>query len=96
MMDYATPIANVSAFCRAVLSKLIPNEFWGLGEVQSHNMRVFSRNVDRFITLRRFESLSLHEVVQGMKVRIQTCKRDNETRGSASLQLVTSSLGSSL
>jgi telomerase reverse transcriptase len=67
-MERATPTAHVSAFCRAVLSHLIPRDFWGSGETQKHNEKVFHQNVDRFISLRRFESLSLHEVSQGTKV----------------------------
>jgi telomerase reverse transcriptase len=69
MMDFATPTAMVSAFCRAVLSTLIPHEFWGAGEVRIHNENAFHRKVDQFIGLRRFESLSLHEVSQGIKAR---------------------------
>lgn len=68
LMDRATPTAMVSAFCRAVLCRLICHEFWGIGDVQAHNESVFYRNVDRFICLRRFETLSLHEAAQGMKV----------------------------
>jgi telomerase reverse transcriptase len=68
MTDHATPSATVSAFCRAVLCRLIPHEFWGAGEAQVRNKAVFHRNVDRFIGLRRFETLSLHEVSQGIKV----------------------------
>jgi telomerase reverse transcriptase len=68
MMDYATSTAKASAFSRAVLHELIPHGFWGTEEVQCHNQAVFYRNVDRFIGLRRFETLSLHEVSQGMKV----------------------------
>ena len=60
----------VSAFCRAVLSRLLPSEFWGMGDTKAENEKVFQRNVDRFIQLRRFESLSLHEVCQGLKVRV--------------------------
>ena len=67
MMDHATPISKVFAFCRAVLSALIPHEFWGSGEEQSLNEAIFYRNVCRFIELRRFENLSLHEVLQGLK-----------------------------
>lgn len=67
-IDHATPAADVSAFCRSVLEKLVPHEFWGVGDAQSHNRRLFMRNVDRFIRLRRFESLSLHDTCQGMKV----------------------------
>jgi telomerase reverse transcriptase len=68
LMDYATPTANVSAFCRSVLSALIPNEFWGEGDTQTHNKGLFMKIVDRFIKLRRFETVSLHDAVQGMKV----------------------------
>lgn len=67
-MDLASPSADVSAFCRAVLSRVIPDEFWGVGEDQTHNKQVLLKNVDRFVDLRRFETLSLHDVVQGMKV----------------------------
>jgi hypothetical protein len=72
MMGHATPIAIVSAFCRAVLSTIIPRDFWGISELQVHNEHVFLRNVDLFIKLGRFESLSLHEVSQGIKVSCDT------------------------
>lgn len=68
MMNYATPEPMVSAFCSAVLLKLVPKEFWGTGEVQTHNEKTFLKNVDRFIGLRRFESLTLHDVSQGLQV----------------------------
>jgi hypothetical protein len=68
LLDYATPAANVSAFCYSVLSTLIPNDFWGEGDTQTHNKGMFMKNVGRFITLRRFETISLHDAVQGMKV----------------------------
>lgn len=69
LMDYATPTTDVSAFCRSVLSALIPDNFWGDGDTQTHNKGLFLKAVDRFIVLRRFETVSLHDVVQGMKVR---------------------------
>lgn len=68
MMDYSTPTSRVSAFSRAVLSHLIPHGFWGSGDTRTENERVFHQNVDHFIKLRRFETLSLHEVSQGIKV----------------------------
>lgn len=64
----ATPHSDVSAFCQAVLSNLIPNSFWGEGSQGQENKNVTMRNVDRFVRLRRFESLSLHAVTQGLKV----------------------------
>lgn len=69
MAELATPISQVSAFCQAVLSKIIPHEFWGHGDVQAHNRGMLLKNVDRFVKLRRFETMSLHEVMQGLKVR---------------------------
>jgi telomerase reverse transcriptase len=47
---------------------LIPKDFWGTGEIQKSNEKIFLQNVNRFIELRRFESLSLHEVSQGIQV----------------------------
>lgn len=66
--DLATPARNVSAFCRAALSSVIPTDFFGDGEVCRHNLRVIHRWVDRFILLRRFESVSLHQVVQELQI----------------------------
>ncbi|KAK2816774.1 hypothetical protein FQN49_007996, partial [Arthroderma sp. PD_2] len=68
MTDYATPTHAVSAFCRAVLQNLIPYEMYGCGEEGTQNRNTIMRNVDRFLSLRRFETLSLHEVFQGLKI----------------------------
>lgn len=68
LTDYATPASSVSAFCRAVIQKLIPRQFWGVGPDGVSNLKHVLRHVDRFIKLRRFESLSLHEVCKGIKV----------------------------
>ncbi|KAK0126716.1 hypothetical protein ONS95_008298 [Cadophora gregata] len=68
MMSHATPAAQVSAFCRAVLSHLIPSEFWGSGESARENEKVFHQNINKFIELRRFETMSLHQATQGLKI----------------------------
>ncbi|KAJ6184750.1 Telomere reverse transcriptase [Penicillium mononematosum] len=68
LTDYATPASSVSAFCRAVIQKLIPRQFWGAGPDGISNFKLVLRHVDRFIKLRRFESLSLHEVCKGVKI----------------------------
>ena len=70
--DLATPHANVSAFCRATIAKLIPNGFWGRGESGSENKSNIMRKIDRFVRLRRFEPMSLHVVSQGFRVEIST------------------------
>ena len=68
LTELATPISSISAFCQAVLSKIIPNEFWGKGAAQEHNKKCFLKQIHHFIHLRRFESMNLHDVMQGMKV----------------------------
>ncbi|TKA49307.1 hypothetical protein B0A49_12697, partial [Cryomyces minteri] len=67
-VDLATCKAHVSAFCRAVISTVVPDEFWGSTEVKIHNKAVLLRHVDHFVCLRRFESLTLHEVMQDLKI----------------------------
>ncbi|KAH6866719.1 hypothetical protein BKA58DRAFT_210337 [Alternaria rosae] len=64
--DLACPAAHVSAFCRAVISKVIPEGFWG-NEHNKHNLMYW---VDQFLDMRRFESLNLHQVTQHIQVRI--------------------------
>lgn len=66
--DLATPDHQVSAFCRAIMNTVIPNSLWGEGETQTHNKHAFLCHVDQFVRLRRFESLTLHAVMQYMKV----------------------------
>ncbi|KAJ5558312.1 Telomere reverse transcriptase [Penicillium sp. DV-2018c] len=68
LTDYATPASSVSAFCRAVIQKLIPRQFFGTGRDGVSNFKLVLRHVDRFIKLRRFESSSLHEVCKGIKI----------------------------
>lgn len=65
-LDHASSTGQVSAFLRAVLLRIIPHEFLG----GSHNRKVLDRMVDRFVRLRKHERLSLHDVVQGIKVNI--------------------------
>lgn len=67
LVELACSTACVSAFCQAVLSKIIPDGFWGGGK-DGHNRAVFLRKVDHFIKLRRFEMISLHEITQDFKV----------------------------
>ncbi|KAL8811750.1 MAG: hypothetical protein Q9200_001549 [Gallowayella weberi] len=70
LTEYATPLSDVSAFCRAVISSIIPFGFWGHGAEGDDNKEVVLRNIDRFIHLRRFESFTLHGVNQDLKVPI--------------------------
>ena len=68
LIDFSTPASDVSAFCRAVLSRLIPDKFWGIGPQELRNKAIVLRKVDQFVRLRRFESMSLHVVFQGLEV----------------------------
>jgi telomerase reverse transcriptase len=68
IIDHATPITNVVVFCQRVLARVVPDQFFGHGDIAKHNRDILNRNVDKFIRLRRFETLTLHEVIQGMKV----------------------------
>lgn len=66
--DFASTSGEVSAFARAVIGNVIPRDFWGKGDGGEANREVIMGNVDRFVKLRRYESFSLHEVMQGLKV----------------------------
>ena len=66
--DLATPASEVSVFCRAVLLKIVPKSFWGLGKDGSENQGNVMLHIDQFVRLRRFETVSLHTVCQGLKV----------------------------
>ncbi|RYP25294.1 hypothetical protein DL767_008472 [Monosporascus sp. MG133] len=68
LTDLATPPAKVSAFCQAALSRVLPNEFFGAGSTGQQNKELVLKKVHQFILLRRFEGMSLHEVMQGMKI----------------------------
>ncbi|ENH60834.1 hypothetical protein FOC1_g10015638 [Fusarium oxysporum f. sp. cubense race 1] len=68
LVELATPSSQVSSFCQAVLSKIIPRDFWGDDTVQKRNKSTIMRSVDSFIRLRRFETMSLHEITQNMKI----------------------------
>ncbi|TKA26334.1 hypothetical protein B0A50_05113 [Salinomyces thailandicus] len=66
---YASSAAEVSAFCRAVIARVFPKEIWGSGEGQAANHRTTFQHVDRFVRLRRYESMTMHEVLQPMRIR---------------------------
>lgn len=67
-MGMATPLSQVSAFCCAVVSRVFPSRLWGEGEVQITNKARLMHQLDRFVRLRRYETITLHEVLQEFKV----------------------------
>ncbi|KAK5064250.1 hypothetical protein LTR84_000083 [Exophiala bonariae] len=68
-LPHATSLEMVSAFCRSVIAKLLPQDALGAGSDGEHNMRIIMQRIDQFIRLRRFETLSLHQVMQGLRVK---------------------------
>ncbi|MCJ1432065.1 hypothetical protein MMC27_001421 [Xylographa pallens] len=65
----ATPAEQVSAFCRAVLLRLIPFDLWGEGQDGEQNKNIILHHVNQFISLRQFENMNLHSVSQNLKIR---------------------------
>jgi telomerase reverse transcriptase len=62
----AAPLGNVSAFCRAAIRNVFPLEFFGDHEGEIRNSAAIMRCIDNFVRLRRYETISLHDVVQGI------------------------------
>ncbi|KAK3075702.1 Telomerase reverse transcriptase [Teratosphaeriaceae sp. CCFEE 6253] len=67
-MHHASTPAEVSAFCCAALLRVFPSESWGSEAVGSHNRKLLLRNIDKFVRLRRYESMSLHAALQDVRI----------------------------
>ena len=67
-MSLATAASQVSAFCRSVVAHVFPSQLWGVGEIGAHNKARIMYHIDRFVALRRYESMTLHEVLQDIKI----------------------------
>jgi hypothetical protein len=65
---YATPSAHVAAFVKATIKKVVPKACWGDGDEGSYNQSVILEAVVEFIVRRKFESMTLHDVLQKLKV----------------------------
>lgn len=83
--DLASSPAQVAAFCRAAVSKIIPPKLWGDAESGKRNRMILSRNIDKFVQLRRYESLSMHDIMQDMVIHDLEWLRSKKTNASASL-----------
>ncbi|KAJ3132130.1 hypothetical protein HDU90_007563 [Geranomyces variabilis] len=59
---------QVYSFVRAVFSQVIPNDFWG----SDHNQEVVLKAADKFIRLRRHETMSLQNSIKHF--RISDCR----------------------
>lgn len=67
-LEYATPTPQVSAFCRAVLWSVLPKNAFGEGDDGRHNWPIMMSNVDLFVRKRRFETMSLDQVCQRLRL----------------------------
>lgn len=67
VLEQASPSSSVSAFCRAAISHVFSSELWGIGPEGDSNTRHIMTSVDRFVKLQRYESMSLHDVMQNIK-----------------------------
>ncbi|KAF9969198.1 hypothetical protein BGZ73_008558 [Actinomortierella ambigua] len=63
LVESHSPYANVSAFIRSVVKKVIPKAFFGSDE----NREVILKAFDSYIKLGKYESISLHYVIQGIR-----------------------------
>lgn len=67
-VNHATSAARVSAYCKAAVNRVFPTDTWGTGESGVHNRKVMMRAVDTFVRLRRYETLSMHDIMAGIKI----------------------------
>ena len=85
-LSHATPISQTSAFCRSVLLELLPRDCFGRGADGEHNQRLLLRHVDRFVKMRRFETMNVHEVCHCLRIRnvswLQLPKQQSQARTS--------------
>ncbi|MCJ1310200.1 hypothetical protein MMC25_003861 [Agyrium rufum] len=80
LIDAATPAQHVSAFCRAVLLNILPKRFFGEDDDCIRNLEVLLHHVDTFVRLRRFEGLTLHTVMQKLRIGSMQWLRPPEVR----------------
>jgi telomerase reverse transcriptase len=65
----ATALTSVSAFCRAVVRNVFPSDAFGESSSEDNNFSAVMRSVDSFVCMRRYESFSLHDIMQGISVK---------------------------
>lgn len=68
-LPYAVPGDQVSSFCRAGLKSLLPRHVFGAGSDGKENYSQVMLQIDKFIHMRKFETISLHELRQGLKLK---------------------------
>lgn len=61
MLEFACPPHRVAAFLISVTKAVIPQDFWG----SQRNQRIVLSRITEFVHCRRFETLSVHTLIQG-------------------------------
>ncbi|KAI9701393.1 MAG: hypothetical protein M1820_006484 [Bogoriella megaspora] len=67
--SFATPVSQVSAYCRAVILTVFPSCVWGDAESAVPNRSKVLHQIHRFLQARKQETISLHEILEGIKVQ---------------------------
>lgn len=65
---FATPVSNCAAFVKAVFNHFLPSNCFGESEDGSHNRSIILDAVEHFVRRRKFESLTLHDILQNIKI----------------------------
>ncbi|GAM89211.1 hypothetical protein ANO11243_072480 [Dothideomycetidae sp. 11243] len=62
--------STVSAFCRAAFRHVFPTEWFGgrLDLASNRNVQKIMQSIDQFIHLNRYESMTLHSVLEGLSI----------------------------
>lgn len=69
MFSFATHQSQVAAFCQAVLKKLLPPSAFGKGQEGFQNLSKVMGHVVRFIYMRKYESMTMHDLVQNVRLK---------------------------
>ncbi|GAB7337712.1 hypothetical protein MBLNU457_g2995t1 [Dothideomycetes sp. NU457] len=68
VLGRASSATSVSAFSRAVINHVFPTRLWGDGAEGLSNRGHIMAAIDKFVKLQRYESMSLHDVMQNIKI----------------------------
>lgn len=71
LLQMHTPPERVAKFVRSVLTVLVPRRLWG----SKHNFQTFQKKLHAYLSLKRFETMTVHELVQGVRVGDFACFR---------------------
>lgn len=69
LLPFVTPASSVAAFCIAALGQILPRDALGRGPAGANNVGVVQRHIYEFVTARKTESTTMHELVQGLNLK---------------------------